>query len=90
VPTNTRSTSASTSSHVGAALTGAAWADSRMSASVIVGRAAWLRLYPIALGVGGLGGSWRTAVALGAPAWPAVSLSVLSLGAWITVTVMYV
>jgi len=61
-----------------------------MSTSVIAGRAGWLRLYPIALGLGGLGGSWRTAVALGAPAWPAVSLSVLSLGAWIAVTVMYV
>jgi hypothetical protein len=37
----------------------------------IVGRDGWLRLYPIALGLGGLGGSWRTAVGLGAPGWPA-------------------
>jgi len=61
-----------------------------MPASVIAGRAGWLRLYPISLGLGGLGGAWRTAGALGAPAWPAVSLSVLSLGAWITITAMYV
>jgi tellurite resistance protein len=47
-------------------------------------------LYPIALGLGGLSGAWRTAVGLGAPAWPAVCLSVLCFGAWITVTVMYV
>jgi len=65
-------------------------ADSSTSTWVIAGRAEWLRWYPIALGLGGLGGSWRTAVALGAPAWPAVTLSVLSLAAWITVTVMYV
>jgi len=30
----------------------------------------WLRLYPIALGLGGLGGAWRTAVRLGGPVWP--------------------
>jgi tellurite resistance protein len=91
MPTSIRNTTAqTTSSRVGAALTDAASADSRMSTSVIAGRAGWLRLYPIALGLGGLGGSWRTAVALGAPAWPAVSLSVVSLGAWITITVMYV
>lgn len=91
MPTNIRSTTARTpSSHVGALLTDAASADSRMPTSVIAGRAGWLRLYLIALGLGGLGGAWRTAGVLGAPAWPAVSLSVLSLGAWITVTVMYV
>jgi len=61
-----------------------------MSTSVIAGRAGCLRLYPIALGLGGLGGAWRTAIALGAPTWPAASLSALSLGAWIAVTVMYV
>ena len=70
--------------------TTAAPADSRMSTSVIAGRAGCLRLYPIALGLGGLGGAWRTAIALGAPTWPAASLSALSLGAWIAVTVMYV
>jgi hypothetical protein len=51
----------------------------------IVGRDGWLRLYPIALGLGGLGGSWRTAVGLGAPGWPAVCLAVLCLGTWVTV-----
>jgi tellurite resistance protein len=56
----------------------------------IVGRDGWLRLYPIALGLGGLGGSWRTAVGLGAPGWPAVCLAVLCLGTWVTVTAMYV
>ncbi|MGB9302442.1 MAG: hypothetical protein WCB92_01830 [Mycobacterium sp.] len=71
-------------------MTDAASANSRMSTSVIAGRSGWLRLYPIALGLGGLGGAWRTAVALGAPAWPAVSFAVVSLGAWITITVMYV
>jgi tellurite resistance protein len=91
MPTSIRSTTVqTTNSRVGAALTDAASADSRMSTSVIAGRAGWLRLYPISLGLGGLGGSWRTAVALGAPTWPAVSLSVLSLGTWITITVMYV
>jgi tellurite resistance protein len=54
-----------------------------------VGRDQWLRRYPIALGLGGLSGAWRTAVGLGAPAWPAVSLAVLCFGAWLTVTVMY-
>ena len=70
--------------------TTAASVDSRTSTSAIAGRAGWLRLYPVALGLGGLGGSWRTAIALGAPAWPAASLSALSLGAWFAVTVMYV
>ncbi len=91
MPTNIRSTTApTTSSRVGAASTDTASGHNRKSTSVIGDRAGWLRLYPIALGLGGLGGSWRTAAALGAPAWPAVGLSVLSLGAWITVTVMYV
>jgi tellurite resistance protein len=54
------------------------------------GRDQWLRLYPIALGLGGLGGAWRTAVRLGAPVWPSVCLAVLCLGAWLTITVMYV
>jgi tellurite resistance protein len=58
--------------------------------NTVDGRDRWLRLYPIALGMGGLGGSWRTAVALGAPAWPAICLAVLCLGAWVTVTAMYV
>lgn len=49
-----------------------------------------LRLYPIALGLGGLGGAWRTAIALGAPAWVAATLSALSLVAWIAVTALYV
>jgi tellurite resistance protein len=71
-------------------LTTPASADNWMSTSVIAGRAGLLRLYPIALGLGGLGGAWRTAIALGAPTWPAASLSMLSLGTWITVTVMYV
>jgi tellurite resistance protein len=55
-----------------------------------VGRDRWLRMYPIALGLGGLGGSWRTAVGFGAPAWPAVCLGVLCLGVWLTVTAMFV
>ena len=55
-----------------------------------VGREQWLRRYPIALGLGGLSGAWRTAVGLGAPAWPAVSLAALCLGVWTTVTVIYV
>jgi len=55
-----------------------------------VGRGRWLRLYPIALGLGGLGGSWRTAAGLGAPLWPAVCLVVLCFGAWITITALYV
>ena len=50
----------------------------------------WLRMYPVALGLGGLGGSWRTAVGFGAPAWPALCLAVLCLGAWLTITAMYV
>lgn len=54
------------------------------------GRDQWLRLYPIALGLGGLGGAWRTAVGFGAPAWPAVGLAALCLGVWTMVTVMYV
>jgi tellurite resistance protein len=63
---------------------------SNTRASRTVRRDQWLRVYPIALGLGGLSGAWRTVVWLGAPAWPAVSLAVLCLGAWITVTVMYV
>ena len=59
------------------------------STPVIARRAEWLRWYPIALGLGGLGGSWRTAAALGAPAWPTAMLSVLSLTAWTIVTVVY-
>jgi tellurite resistance protein len=55
-----------------------------------VGRDQWLRLYPIALGLGGLSGGWRTAAGLGAPAWPATSLAALCLGVWTTVTLMYV
>jgi tellurite resistance protein len=50
----------------------------------------WFRLYPIALGLGGLSGAWRAAIHLGAPAWPAVTLAVLCLGAWLTITLMYV
>jgi tellurite resistance protein len=50
----------------------------------------WLRWYPLALGLGGLGGAWRTAVGLGGPAWPAVGLTALCLAAWLTVTVLYV
>jgi hypothetical protein len=50
----------------------------------------WFRVYPIALGLGGLSGAWRAATHLGAPAWPAVTLAVLCLGAWLTITVMYV
>jgi tellurite resistance protein len=67
-----------------------ALADSPKSTSVIAGSAGCLRWYPIALGLGGLGGAWRTAGAAGAPEWPATGLSILSLGAWITVTAMYV
>jgi tellurite resistance protein len=79
-----------TTTRVGAPFGHTASFGGRTSSAVIAGREAWLRLYPIALGLGGLGGSWRTAVALGAPAWPAASLSVMSLGAWVTITAMYV
>jgi tellurite resistance protein len=54
------------------------------------GRDRWLRMYPIALGLGGLSGSWRAAVGFGATAWPALCLAVLCLGAWFAVTAMYV
>jgi tellurite resistance protein len=50
----------------------------------------WLRWYPLALGMGGLAGAWRTAVGLGAPVWPAPCLTVLSLSAWFTITALYV
>lgn len=49
-----------------------------------------LRWYPLALGLGGLGGAWRTAVGLGAPVWPAPSLACLCLSAWLAVTALYV
>jgi tellurite resistance protein len=49
-----------------------------------------LRWYPFALGLGGLGGAWRTAVGLGAPAWPAAGLTILCLVAWLTITSLYV
>jgi len=55
-----------------------------------VGRDRWLRLYPVALGMGGLGGAWRTAIAYGAPPWPARYLTVVCLGAWLVITAMYV
>jgi tellurite resistance protein len=64
--------------------------SSTTAASSTIRRDRWLRRYPIALGLGGLSGAWRTAVGLGAPAWPAVCLAVLCLDVWITVTVMYV
>jgi tellurite resistance protein len=64
--------------------------SSTTAASSTIRRDRWLRRYPIALGLGGLSGAWRTAVGLGAPTWPAVCLAVLCFGAWITVTVMYV
>jgi tellurite resistance protein len=56
----------------------------------IAGRDQWLRRYPIALGLGGLSGAWRTAGGLGAPASPAVCVAVLCFGAWLTITMMYV
>ena len=37
------------------------------------------------LGLGGMAGSLRTAIALGAPAWPALVFAALSFGAWLTV-----
>ena len=55
-----------------------------------VGLDRWLRLYPVALGMGGLGGAWRTAIAYGAPAWPARYLAVVCLGTWLAITAMYV
>jgi tellurite resistance protein len=55
-----------------------------------VERDQWLRWYPIALGLGGLGGAWRAGVGFGAPAWPSACLTLLCLGAWLTVTAMYV
>jgi tellurite resistance protein len=64
--------------------------SSTTAASLAIGRDRRLRLYPIALGLGGLSGAWRTAIGLGAPAWPALCLSVLCFGVWITVTVVYV
>jgi tellurite resistance protein len=48
-----------------------------------------LRWFPFVLGLGGLGGAWRTAVGLGAPAWPAAGLTILCLGAFLTVTGVY-
>ena len=45
------------------------------------GRDRWLRLYPTALGLGGLAGAWRRAVGFGAPVWPAVCLAVMCFGA---------
>jgi tellurite resistance protein len=53
------------------------------------GRDRWLRLYPVALGMGGLGGAWRTAIAYGAPAWPARYLAAVCLGGWLFITCMY-
>jgi tellurite resistance protein len=50
----------------------------------------WLRRYPVALGLGGLSGAWRTAAGLGAPGWPASVLTALCLGVWTVITVMYV
>jgi tellurite resistance protein len=64
--------------------------DSQRPKRGIGKRDRWFRLYPIALGLGGLSGTWRTAVHLDAPAWPAVSLAVLCLGAWIAITLAYV
>lgn len=61
---------------------------------VLVGAASardrWLRRYPIALGLGGLGGAWRTAIGFGAPTWPAVILTAMCFGVWLAITVMYV
>jgi tellurite resistance protein len=48
-----------------------------------------LRWFPFALGLGGLGGAWRTAVGLGAPSWPAVVLMTLCLIGWLAVTAVY-
>lgn len=54
------------------------------------GREQWLRWYPCALGLGGLGGAWRTAAGLGVPHWPGAWLSTLCLIAWLVVTALYV
>ncbi|CAM5724892.1 Tellurite resistance protein TehA [Mycolicibacterium aubagnense] len=48
-----------------------------------------LRWFPFALGLGGLAGAWRTMVALGAPTWPTVGLTVLCGVAWLAVTTVY-
>jgi tellurite resistance protein len=61
-----------------------------LTVSEPVARDEWLRRYPIALGLGGLSGAWRTAAGLSAPTWPAAGLAVLSLAAWVTITFMYV
>jgi tellurite resistance protein len=63
---------------------------STTAGSLTNARDRWLRRYPVALGLGGLSGAWRTAVGLGAPGWPAAVLAALCLGVWTTVTVMYV
>ena len=77
-------------SRADAAVIGAVPWGGRVAAPPVVGRDSWLRLYPIALGMGGTGGAWRTAVVLGAPSWPAICLAVLCLVIWGTVTAMYV
>lgn len=58
--------------------------------ALVVRRDRWLRLYPIALGLGGLAGALRTTVALGAPDWSPPVLTALSFVAWLTITLMYV
>jgi tellurite resistance protein len=54
------------------------------------GRDQLLRLYPISLGLGGLGGAWRTAAGLGAAAWPGVFLAALCFATWFAITAVYV
>ncbi|ORA32084.1 hypothetical protein BST13_23175 [Mycobacterium aquaticum] len=48
-----------------------------------------LRWYPLALGLGGLAGGWRTAEGFGAASWPAHCLTILCLSAWLTITTLY-
>jgi tellurite resistance protein len=70
----------------------AARPQTKLSASTrpsAAGRAQVLRWFPLALGLGGLGGAWRTAVGLGGPTWPTVTLTVLCLLAWLTATAAY-
>ncbi|MGY4648985.1 tellurite resistance protein [Mycobacterium sp. URHB0021] len=52
-------------------------------------RARWLGYYSLTLGLGGLGGVWRTAGPFGAPAIVADTLDVLCALAWATVTIAY-
>lgn len=70
--------------------TGGSPAEERTATALrAAARDRWLRYYPIALGMGGLAGAWRTATGFGAPTWPAVALTVTCFIVWLSVTAMY-